>query len=539
MIIKFFKKNNEAGILNNPLSSIDYLLNERVIKGTARVLKGDENLTRAILKSFKSKNPACVGCLSFSEKDLSQEVKDAIMQDFENTLLTPEMQGRYNVLWVEHIDKGRLELNFVIPSIDLKSKKVFTPYYHPTDFKKIDLWGDFVNLKHNLTNPKDPTREQNLKDINHNSKKFNDHKALDNHFKELTAKGLFNNRDELINYIKSDLCDYVEITRQGENYFSLKFKNEKKATRYKGGIYQNGEYGDICREIIEKRKGFAESNGQANAERINELRKQIDTRIEYKAKQYREKHAREIRNDKGGSKEFNHLSTMEISSNISNSLHNSTNTSAILPNATLSTETMGKERKHDNNTKELNNANRQHGKHLYNNNQGLNNATSNDINRFAERKRSFERRERAIKLRKLQSNYREQQAHARARQLNEQNERIREHKRAVENLERAIKQDLPRKIRQRNNKLRQLSLKRLKRAFERFSSYYDLIKTRFNKLRDKNQQCEHRRDGVIRTLQDEIANGTGRAFERSRDNFKKGLEIIKERQRQRTRTLYR
>ncbi|MPB14128.1 mobilization protein, partial [Campylobacter jejuni] len=59
MIIKFFKKNNEAGILNNPLSSIDYLLNERVIKGTARVLKGDENLTRAILKSFKSKNPAC------------------------------------------------------------------------------------------------------------------------------------------------------------------------------------------------------------------------------------------------------------------------------------------------------------------------------------------------------------------------------------------------------------------------------------------------------------------------------------------------
>ena len=99
--------------------------------------------------------------LSFiTQKDLSQEVKDAIMQDFENTLLTPEMQGRYNVLWVEHIDKGRLELNFIIPKMDLESKKSFNPYYHPTDFKKIDLWGDFVNLKHNLTNPKDPKNSQ-------------------------------------------------------------------------------------------------------------------------------------------------------------------------------------------------------------------------------------------------------------------------------------------------------------------------------------------------------------------------------------------
>ena len=539
MIIKFFKKNNEAGILNNPLSSIDYLLNERVTKGTARVLKGDENLTRAILKSFKSKNPACVGCLSFSEKDLSQEVKDAIMQDFENTLLTPEMQGRYNVLWVEHIDKGRLELNFVIPSIDLKSKKVFTPYYHPTDFKKIDLWGDFVNLKHNLTNPKDPAREQSLKNINHNSKKFNDHKALDNHFKELTAKGLFNNRDELINYIKSDLCDYVEITRQGKNYFSLKFKNEKKATRYKGGIYQDGEYANICREIIEKGKGFTENNGRANAERIDELRKQIDARIEYKAKQYREKHARETRDDRIRNKEFNHLSAMEISSNISNSLYNSTNANTILPNTALSTETMGKERKHNPNSQELNNTNRQHGKHLYNNNQGLNNATSNDINRFAERKRSFERRERAIKLRKLQSNYREQQAHARARQLNEQNERIREHKRAVENLERTIKQDLQRKIRERNNRLRKLNISRFKKIFDRLCPKFETLKSGINEFYKQYREYRQRRNGVIQQLQNEIATGTGTAFERSRNSFKQELEIIKEKQRQRVRTLHR
>lgn len=536
MITKFFTKKQKGG---NPLASIDYLLNERVNKGTARVLKGDENLTRAILKSFKSKDPACVGCLSFSEKDIKKEDKEAIIQDFENTLLTPEMQGRYNILWVEHTDKGRLELNFVIPSIDLKSKKIFTPYHHLTQFKKIDLWGDYVNLKYNLTNPKDPAKEQNLKNINHNAKTFNDHKALDDHFKELTAKGLFSNRDELINYIKNDLCDYVEITRQGENYFSLKFKNEKKATRYKGGIYQNGEYTDICREIIEKGKGFAESDGRANPERIDELRKQIDARIEYKAKQYRDKHTREARNNTRGVKDFNNLPNMEISSNNSNTLHNSTNSNAILHNATLSTEAMGKERKHDTNTQRHDNEKQSNGQRIYNHNQGLNNVAPNNINRLAERKRSFERRERAVKLRKLQSSYREQQAYARARQLDRQNERIREHKRAVENLERTIKQDLQRKIRERNSRLRQLNISRFKKIFNRLCPKFETLKSGINEFYKQYREYRQRRNGVIQQLQNEITTGTGRAFERSRDNFKKGLEIIKEKQRQRTRTLHR
>ncbi|EAH9995043.1 mobilization protein, partial [Campylobacter jejuni] len=157
MICKFFKTQKGGGV-----SSVDYMLNERVNQGTARILKGDEFLTREFIKSMSQKHKTCVGVLSFEEKNIDENTKKEIMQSFENALLTPAMQGRYNILWIEHTDKGRLELNFIIPKMDLESKKSFNPYYHPIDNKRIDFWRDFVNLCYGFTNPKDPSKEQTL-----------------------------------------------------------------------------------------------------------------------------------------------------------------------------------------------------------------------------------------------------------------------------------------------------------------------------------------------------------------------------------------
>ncbi|WP_434221106.1 hypothetical protein, partial [Klebsiella pneumoniae] len=38
-------------------------------------------------------------------------------------------RDQYACLWVEHRDKGRLELNFVIPNIELQSGKRLQPYF--------------------------------------------------------------------------------------------------------------------------------------------------------------------------------------------------------------------------------------------------------------------------------------------------------------------------------------------------------------------------------------------------------------------------
>ena len=69
---------------------------------------------------------------------------------------------RFNILWVEHIDKGRLELNFVIPKIDLESGLAFNPYYHKVDMPLIDSWQNYTNLRFNFSDPKDPAKSHIL-----------------------------------------------------------------------------------------------------------------------------------------------------------------------------------------------------------------------------------------------------------------------------------------------------------------------------------------------------------------------------------------
>ena len=119
MVVKFFS-NKKGG----SVKALDYLFNEREKNGTARVLVGDEQLTRNIINSISFKHKVCVGCLSFEEENL----KYKIMEDFEKHLLPSLESDQYNILWVEHTDKGRLELNFVIPKIELTRKIALNPF---------------------------------------------------------------------------------------------------------------------------------------------------------------------------------------------------------------------------------------------------------------------------------------------------------------------------------------------------------------------------------------------------------------------------
>ncbi len=235
MLVKFWGTNQGGG---DGDGSVNYLLNERVEQGTAKVLKGDANLTKSLLLSLTQKHKACVGCLSFEESNINEGLKYELMESFENALLTQEMQGRYNILWVEHTDKGRLELNFVIPKIDLGRQKAFNPYYHKVDLKRIDTWQNVVNLKYTFTNPKD-LKKQQISNY-HNTKTpqgkaiFKNYKELDNYLYNAVTQGLLNSRAEIIELLQAS---NYEITRQGKDYISVKLPNQQKAKRLKGIIY--------------------------------------------------------------------------------------------------------------------------------------------------------------------------------------------------------------------------------------------------------------------------------------------------------------
>lgn len=289
MVVKFFASKKGGGT-----ASIDYLLNKRTQQGTARILQGDEKITRELIKSMSQKHKTCVGCLSFEEKNIDENLKKDIMQSFENALLTPAMQGRYNILWVEHTDKNRLELNFVIPKIDLESKKSFNPYFHMADLKRKDLWTDFVNLKHNLSNPKDPTKEQTIQGSKKEIGLFSDYEALDRFLHEKVSQGLLTSRKSIVELLRANS---IEITREGKDYISVKLPESKKAKRFKGGIYDEQFTGfEKLRELRQQNESRARAYQQRdNATELERIRTELNKLVQSKDEYYREQIQRNIR----------------------------------------------------------------------------------------------------------------------------------------------------------------------------------------------------------------------------------------------------
>lgn len=286
MIVKFFGNRKGGGV-----SSIDYLLNDRREKGTARILQGDEQTTRNLILSLTQKHKVCVGCLSFEEAQISETAKKEIMQSFENMLLTPAMQGRYNILWVEHTDKGRLELNFVIPKIDLESKKAFNPYFHMADCKRKDIWTDFVNLTYNLTDPKDPAKENAIQGSKKQIGLIRDYEALDELLNAEVMKGNITSRENLISLLKAQ---NIEVTRQGKDYISVKLQDSPKAKRLKGGIYDEqftepSKLSEISSSRSTKEREF---NAREREPILAELRQRLESHIQSKARFYTKLHDR-------------------------------------------------------------------------------------------------------------------------------------------------------------------------------------------------------------------------------------------------------
>ena len=159
-MIVHFLKNNGGGTASK---SMDYMLGKDRDREHAKVLQGNPDLSVKIAESLSFKHKYTLGVLSFEEENISEKDKFEIMQSFEKTLLAGLDNEQYNITWIEHTDKGRLELNFIIPKVDLDSGKAMNPYFDKVDRDLVNTWKNVTNHKYGLTNPDDPE-----KTISHN-----------------------------------------------------------------------------------------------------------------------------------------------------------------------------------------------------------------------------------------------------------------------------------------------------------------------------------------------------------------------------------
>lgn len=285
MVVKFFS-NKKGG----SVKALDYLLNHREKDGTARVLIGDEQLTRNIINSIYFKHKVCVGCLSFEEKNIDEDLKYKLMGDFEKYLLPSLESDQYNILWVEHVDKGRLELNFVIPKIELTRKIALNPFYHKQDLSRVDVWQNLTNLTHGFTDPKDPAKERTLQGASKKISLQKDYEKLDETLHDLVKNGQIKNRDQMIELLNEN---QIYVNRIGSDYISLKLPDSKKARRYKGGIYCEefrsiGEFEKISKRTEQRIDAYNRRDTQSEIRfYTNKLNEYTQRKAEYIQSKYK------------------------------------------------------------------------------------------------------------------------------------------------------------------------------------------------------------------------------------------------------------
>jgi len=285
MLIKFFKhppKRTHSGKGGNPRASMDYLLNKP--EGEVRVLQGNPELSVGLAEAMQSANPYTVGCLSFEEADIPEKDKKAIMQTFEESFLAGLDAEQYNICWIEHTDKGRLELNFFVPNVELSTGKRLNLYYDRADRHLAESFKKAVNLEYGLTSPDDPQKRQTVlidKSLPKNTKDAV--AALNGLIEHEFSQGNINNRQDVITCFEKN---GFAISRQGQDYLSIKNDNGRNV-RLKGAFYEQFFESDkACRTIAEAERGGSRESHRGEVE---QAREQLQRSIEAKFRENRQR----------------------------------------------------------------------------------------------------------------------------------------------------------------------------------------------------------------------------------------------------------
>ena len=278
MIVDFFRRG--TGASSGP---IDYLLGKNRDREHVTVLQGDVNEIAGLIDTSPYVKKYTAGCLSFYEHDLPSEQKQQVMEDFEKCLFPGMTKDQYRILWVEHQDKinldtgeTRLELNFLIPNVEVNSGKRLQPFYAAADLDRVECFKQITNHVYALYDPDDPAHRQATKVA----------KALPTNGKELKAtleieatlaiaEGMVSDRHSLVKWLEGI---GVEVTRQTPKSISIKHPDDAKARpiRLTGAMYeQDFRYTDespsITAAASERYRAAATERYTASCERYDKM----------------------------------------------------------------------------------------------------------------------------------------------------------------------------------------------------------------------------------------------------------------------------
>ena len=291
MIVKFFT--NGTG---SSKGVFDYLLKDKEQPDGKRlgaeVLRGDIDNQALLIDSLDFKQKYTSGCLSFTETadEVTAEQKNALMDGFEETLRAGLDVDRVSVSWIEHRDKGRLELNFVFADVDLEHGRVFQPYIHYQDKRRVNAWKDMQNIEHGFTDPNDPANKRLMAQRDNLPRDIKDaRQAITDGLKALVVEGVITNRADVIQALTDG---GFEIARETDKAISIKNPDPtaKRNIRLTGGLYERGF--KFSREVQSEVTAASESYRGRSTERYDAAKQLYESEIERKRSYHQARHGK-------------------------------------------------------------------------------------------------------------------------------------------------------------------------------------------------------------------------------------------------------
>ncbi len=291
MIVKFFT-NGTGG----SKGVFDYLLKDKEQPDgkrlDAEVLRGDIDNQALLIDSLDFKQKYTSGCLSFTETadEVTTEQKNALMDGFEQTIRAGLDVNRVSVSWIEHRDKGRLELNFVFANVDLEHGRAFQPYVHSVDKRRVNAWKDMQNIEHGFTNPNDPAKKRLMAQRDNLPRDVKDaRQAITDGLKALVVEGVISNRNDVIQALTDG---GFEIARETDKAISIKNPDPKakRNIRLTGGLYERDF--QFSREV---QNTVREASGDYRArsrERYDAAKQLYDSEITRKRSYHQARHGK-------------------------------------------------------------------------------------------------------------------------------------------------------------------------------------------------------------------------------------------------------
>ena len=207
--------------------------------------------------------------------------------------LAPE---QYRIVWIEHRDKEyiekkmkkqakkkqrRLELNFLIPNVEITTGKRLQPFYAKADLNRVDDFKSIVNHKYQLFDPDDPINRRSVKiakNLPQDKKDFIS--AMNTEVALAITEGLVSDRESL----KAWMTDIgLEITRITKNQISVKNPNnpDSKAIPLKGEFYeQNFRHSEKAQSLREKHQNDIDEKLTADMQTaLNDTKSFVNQRV--------------------------------------------------------------------------------------------------------------------------------------------------------------------------------------------------------------------------------------------------------------------